>query len=88
MLRGKPELLATLDHQSDIQLVTRWAWTAAIVGFLVSFVGIPIFLNIVQNLVPLIIFQFFWLVLKVSMFCVVLMFIAAAWLTFKPPQME
>ena len=88
MLRGKPDLLSALDHQSDIELVTRWAWTSAIVGALISFVGIPLVLNIFDHIVPLIIYQFLWLLLKLSMLFVLLMFGAAVWLTLKPPQME
>ncbi|HEY9791416.1 MAG TPA: hypothetical protein V6D22_13515 [Candidatus Obscuribacterales bacterium] len=86
MLRGNLEQLAALDAQPDVEVVAKWAWTSAIVGAITVF-GIGVSLNLFQNLVPLFVYSFLWLILKLAVLSVLLMFSAAAWLTFKPPHM-
>ena len=86
MLRGKPDQLAALDARPDVELVAQWAWTSAIVGAITVF-AIGVALNLLQSLVPQFVYSFLWLLLKLAMLSVVLMFGTAAWLTFKPPQM-
>jgi hypothetical protein len=86
MLRGDPDRLAALDARPDVELVAKWAWTSAIVGAITTF-GIGVALNLLENLVPLFVYSLLWLLLKLVVLSVLLMFAAAAWLTFKPPQM-
>jgi hypothetical protein len=84
ILRGRPEALVALEHRSDVELVTRWAWTSAIVGAIATFLIAPFVLSALYRLLPTIIYDLLWFLLKVVMGCVMLMFAAAAWLTFKP----
>jgi hypothetical protein len=86
VLRGQPELLDRLEHQTDSELVTRWAWTAFIVGAIATFVGCPIILAILQRWTPMGLFNLLWMFVKMGMGCVVLMFAAALWLTFNAPS--
>ena len=85
MHRGKPAALEALDRKSDLELVTRWAWTAAIMGAVVCFAGGPLLLIIIHPFLPVLIYKLFWALVIVGMGCVALMFAAAAWLTFNPP---
>jgi protein-S-isoprenylcysteine O-methyltransferase Ste14 len=85
MLRGQPEQLEALDRQTDAELVTRWAWRAAIVGALGCFVLAPVLLGIFGHFLPVLIYKLFWALTVAGMGCVCLMFAAAAWLTFQPP---
>jgi hypothetical protein len=84
ILRGNPDALAALERRSDVEVVTRWAWTSAIMGAIAAFLIAPFVLSILNRFLPTIIYELLWLLLKLGMGCVVLMFAAAAWLTFKP----
>jgi hypothetical protein len=88
MLRGKPEALIALEHQGDREVLARAAWTAAIVGAISAFIAAPFLVGFIERWLPAMMVSLLWLLVKVAMLLVLLMFGAAVWLTLKEPHTE
>jgi hypothetical protein len=85
LLRGKPDLLQSLDETTDLDLLKKWSWLSTIVGALVSCLAFPLALNVLHIIAPPIIMQLLVSIMKVCMGLTFAMFALAAYFTFFVP---
>lgn len=67
--------------ESDDYLAKKFVWTIAIGGAAVFFIGLPLLLSILQIFMPVVIMNVFWLMAKIGMTLVLLVFGYAVYMT-------
>jgi hypothetical protein len=81
MCRGDLSRLEQLDSTTDDYLLKKWSWISAITGAASSFLAAPFLLSIFVPLLPELVGQLLWAVVKVCMGLSLLMFCAAIYFT-------
>lgn len=81
MCRGDLSRLEQLDSTTDDYLLKKWSWISAITGVAGSFLAAPFLLSILVPLLPELVGQLLWAVVKVCMGLSLLMFCAAIYFT-------
>jgi hypothetical protein len=81
MCRGNLTRLEQLDSTTDAYLLKKWTWTSAVVGAIVSFFVSPLILGVLTPILPRLMSEFLWSVVKVCMGMSLLMFCAAIYFT-------
>jgi len=67
--------------ESDDYLAKKFVWTIAIGGAAVFFIGLPLLLSILQIVMPVVIMNVLWMMAKIGMTLVLLVFGYAVYMT-------
>ena len=67
--------------ETDDYLAKKLLWTVAIGGAAVFFIGLPLLLMVLQIFVPMVIMQILWLIAKIGMTLVLVVFGYAVYMT-------
>ena len=67
--------------ETDDYLAKKLLWTVAIGGSAVFFIGLPLLLMVLQIIMPMVIMQILWLIAKIGMTLVLVVFGYAVYMT-------
>ncbi len=81
-LRGQPEMLHELEMTTDSDLLRKFSWKVAIIGAGVAFFIGPLLAMVLRSLLPGILNQALWVIIKLGMALSCALFGLAAYLTF------
>lgn len=81
-MRGQPEQLRQLELTTDLDLLKKYSWTAAIIAAGVTFIAAPLAASVFRLFLPQILIQLLWAVVKLGMAFSCILFGLAAYFTF------
>jgi hypothetical protein len=83
---GNAQELQKIAETSDDDTIRKWLWTATVYGVPTIFIAAPIALLVMSIVFTAWIMELFWLVEKIAMFAMLIIFGSAIFFTFISPK--
>lgn len=77
--------LATID---DNELLKKWLWIVCFIGGPISFIASPLLLGLLHPLLPALVTNILWIVVRTTMAITLILFILAVFLTIRESSSE